>query len=93
MMDSYLSALRSKRAEVQAAINAEYLRPYPDAVVLAQLKKRKLRLREKIERIEGKSSLSGLAFCPTPSAAARAFCARLPPLPGASGFGRPDALF
>jgi len=42
---------------VQAAINAEYSRPYPDGLVLAELKKRKLRLREKIERIEGKTSL------------------------------------
>jgi hypothetical protein len=54
-MDAYLNGLRTKRTAVQAAINAEYARPYPDALVLAELKKRKLRLREKIERIEGKS--------------------------------------
>ena len=56
-MDRYLTALRAKRAEVQAAINAEYARPYPDGMVLAELKKRKLRLHEKIERIEGKNML------------------------------------
>jgi hypothetical protein len=68
-MDAHLNALRTKRAEVQAAINAEYTRPYPDALVLAELKKRKLRLREKIERIEGKSIFWGLPVQRPPLAA------------------------
>lgn len=59
-MDAHLKALRTKRAQVNAAINTEYARPYPDALVLAELKKRKLRLREEIERIEGKAMLWGL---------------------------------
>lgn len=72
-MDTHLNALRTKRAEVLAAINAEYTRPYPDALVLAELKKRKLRLREKIERIESKSRLWSLApaSLSTPSVRAR----------------------
>jgi len=60
-MESYLTALRTKRAAVQVAINAEYARPFPDPLVLAGLKKRKLRLRDAIERIESRSSLMRFA--------------------------------
>lgn len=70
-MDAHLNALRTKRAEVQAAINAQYARPYPDALVLAELKKRKLRLREKIERIEGKLIPWGMSALRQPMAAMR----------------------
>lgn len=71
-MDSHLNALRAKRAEVQAAIDAEYARPYPDALVLAQLKKRKLRLREMIEGFEGRASLWRLSPPRRPLTPARA---------------------
>ncbi|OYU47828.1 MAG: DUF465 domain-containing protein [Rhizobiales bacterium PAR1] len=51
-MDRYLRALRRKREIVQIAIDEEYARPIPDGVTLSELKKVKLRLRERIEALE-----------------------------------------
>lgn len=51
-MDSYLKALRDKHSAIQAEIDAEYARPCPDTLVLGELKRGKLRLREKLHRLE-----------------------------------------
>ena len=51
-MDRYLKALRRKRENVQIAIDEEYARPVPDGITLSELKKVKLKLRERIEEIE-----------------------------------------
>jgi hypothetical protein len=51
-MDRYIMALRRKRETVQATIDAEYTRPHPDSIVLRDLKKTKLQLREKIDQLE-----------------------------------------
>lgn len=51
-MDRYLKALHRKRENVQIAIDEEYARPVPDGITLSELKKVKLKLRERIEEIE-----------------------------------------
>lgn len=51
-MDSYLKALRDKHSAIQAEIDAEYARPCPETLVLSELKRSKLRLREKLHRLE-----------------------------------------
>ena len=51
-MDRYLKALRRKRETVQIAIDEEYARPIPDGITLSELKKVKLKLRERIEALE-----------------------------------------
>jgi len=51
-MESYLKALRTRHAAVQAEIDAEQGRPSPDHLTLGGLKRIKLRLHEIIERVE-----------------------------------------
>jgi hypothetical protein len=48
MDNSHISALQAKHAGLDARIKAETSRPMPDAVLLATLKKRKLRLKEEM---------------------------------------------
>ncbi|HRK23655.1 MAG TPA: DUF465 domain-containing protein [Beijerinckiaceae bacterium] len=64
-MDSYLTALRCKRDKIQADIDAEYARPCPDGLILTELKKAKLKLRERIEQAE--RSRLGPAFAALPA--------------------------
>lgn len=49
--DAHLSALRDKHAGLEAEIDEEAGRPHPDELRIAELKKRKLRLKDEIARL------------------------------------------
>lgn len=51
MDSSHVSALQLKHAGIERQIHEEMVRPLPDNAVIQSLKKRKLRLKEEIERI------------------------------------------
>lgn len=51
MDSSHVSALQLKHAGIERQIHDEMTRPMPDNAVIQVLKKRKLRLKEEIERI------------------------------------------
>lgn len=46
MVDAHLVALSEKHATLESQIDQEVHRPLPDNILLAQLKKEKLRLKE-----------------------------------------------
>jgi hypothetical protein len=48
MVDTHLAALTEKHAMLESQIDQEVHRPHPDDILLAQLKKEKLRLKEEI---------------------------------------------
>ncbi|MET0370959.1 MAG: YdcH family protein [Sphingobium sp.] len=48
MENSHISALSAKHAGIDARLRAETSRPLPDAILVASLKKQKLRLKEAI---------------------------------------------
>ncbi|WBH16913.1 YdcH family protein [Sphingomonas radiodurans] len=48
MQTAHLSALEAKHAVLDQRINNETHRPMPDALLIAELKKQKLRLKEEI---------------------------------------------
>lgn len=48
MSNAHLSALETKHAALDRRIDAESHRPLPDAAVLSDLKKQKLRLKEEL---------------------------------------------
>jgi hypothetical protein len=48
MQNAHLSALEAKHATLESRIADELHRPIPDQAVLADLKKRKLRLKEEL---------------------------------------------
>jgi hypothetical protein len=48
MDSSHLSALQLKHAGIERQLNRELSRPLPDDVVIQDLKKRKLRIKEQI---------------------------------------------
>ncbi len=48
MQQAHISALETKHADIEARINAEEQRPWPDMATLAKLKKEKLRVKEAI---------------------------------------------
>lgn len=48
MQDAHLSALSAKHAVLDQRIIAESQRPLPDQILLAQLKKQKLRVKEEL---------------------------------------------
>lgn len=48
MENSHISALSAKHAGLDARIKAETSRPMPDAILVASLKKQKLRLKEEM---------------------------------------------
>lgn len=51
-MHARLDALRSRHGILESRIEGELQRPCPDSLRLAQLKRKKLRLREQIVHIE-----------------------------------------
>ena len=51
MQNSHLSALETKHMVLERQISAESQRPLPDARILADLKKQKLRVKEAIASI------------------------------------------
>ena len=48
MENSHISALQAKHAGLEERIQTEANRPRPDAALLAQLKKQKLRIKEEL---------------------------------------------
>lgn len=48
MQNAHLSALETKHAKLDRRIAAESQRPLPDQVMIADLKRRKLRVKEEI---------------------------------------------
>jgi hypothetical protein len=48
MENSHIAALQAKHAGLEARIQAEKSRPLPDATLLVQLKKQKLRIKEEL---------------------------------------------
>lgn len=48
MSNAHLSALETKHAALDRRIEAELHRPLPDATMLADLKKQKLRVKEEL---------------------------------------------
>lgn len=50
MQTSHYAALESKHAALDRRISQEFLRPLPDAMLIADLKKRKLRVKEELTR-------------------------------------------
>lgn len=48
---SHAHALQSKHAGIEEQLRAEMARPAPDAAMIQQLKKHKLRLKEEIARL------------------------------------------
>lgn len=51
-MDSFLKAIRVRRAKVQESIDEELSRPRPDSIRLNALKNLRLRFKEQIEVLE-----------------------------------------
>ena len=51
MDTSHVSSLQLKHAGLERKLQQEMSRPLPDDVVIQQLKKQKLRIKEEIERI------------------------------------------
>lgn len=49
MENSHISALQAKHAGLDQRIRAENSRPLPDAALLAELKKQKLRIKEELK--------------------------------------------
>jgi uncharacterized protein YdcH (DUF465 family) len=50
MQNAHFSALNAKHSQLDARIAAESQRPVPDSMVLADLKKQKLRVKEEMNR-------------------------------------------
>jgi len=50
MDNSHISALSAKHAGIDARLKVESSRPLPDTVLVASLKKQKLRLKEEMAR-------------------------------------------
>lgn len=48
----HLEALRDKHASLEREINEESLRPHPDDIRLHELKKKKLHIKETLNRLE-----------------------------------------
>lgn len=51
MESSHVTALQSKKAGLEQQIQAEMARPAPDSALVAELKRRKLRIKEEILQI------------------------------------------
>ena len=51
MLTSHSSAMLAKHAGIEARIAAETRRPAPDAVLISQLKKQKLKIKEALARL------------------------------------------
>ena len=51
METSHISALQLKHAGIERRIHEELSRPMPDDAMVQTLKKRKLRIKEELERI------------------------------------------
>ena len=50
-MEDRAESLKAKHARLEAQIDEEAHRPLPDTILLTQLKREKLKIKEEIERI------------------------------------------
>ena len=50
-LDAHVESLSRKHATIDEAIHAEAKRPHPDEAALADLKRKKLRIKDEIERL------------------------------------------
>jgi hypothetical protein len=50
-LESHILELSDKHRKIDEDLHDELLRPYPDEIRVVELKKRKLRLKEAIERL------------------------------------------
>lgn len=48
MISSHVDALKAKHAGIEARLHEEQTRPAPDVVMIQQLKKQKLRIKEEL---------------------------------------------
>ena len=51
MLTSHVDALQTKHAGLDARLRAEMARPAPDAAMVQDIKKQKLRIKEEIARL------------------------------------------
>ena len=51
MANAHLATLNARHAALEASVTAEVRRPMPDQVLLAQLKREKLKLKEEITQL------------------------------------------
>ena len=51
-LESHIQELSDKHHKLDEQIHEELLRPAPDDIMISELKKRKLRLKEQIERLK-----------------------------------------
>lgn len=51
MLTSHVDALQSKHAGLDARLRAEMARPAPDAAMVRDIKKQKLRIKEELARL------------------------------------------
>lgn len=51
MLESHVDALQTKHAGLDARLRAEMARPAPDATMIQDIKKQKLKLKEEISRL------------------------------------------
>lgn len=58
-LESHILELSDKKRKLEEEIHGELLRPLPDDTRIAELKKRKLRLKEEIERLTVEDHSSG----------------------------------
>ena len=50
--DEQLASLRAQHAELDEALNTETARPLPDAAMIAEIKKRKLQIKDALAQLE-----------------------------------------
>lgn len=50
--EAHIEQLREKHVELEQAISVENQRPHPDDLVIADLKRQKLRVKDEIHRLE-----------------------------------------
>ena len=51
-LNAHVERLNAKHAEIESTIAREELRPHPDTLRITQLKRKKLRLKEELSRLE-----------------------------------------
>lgn len=51
-VDAHVAQLSRRHTELETKINAEQSRPGPDEIKLAALKRKKLRLKDEIQRLQ-----------------------------------------
>ena len=56
LLNDRITTLRAKHASLEEAIRVESARPMPDFFIIAELKKKKLALKEEISQLEKKKS-------------------------------------